>query len=255
MPSDARFRALGVLGREAHLLDPPPIGALGDALRAMGADALVYLCPGHDDICGLALIVEPDGHIDALDLPALTGDWAMASTVQRAVATRDLSPVPDEYEVGRTLADVCRTGWEAAIRPLLDRWRLSRPGGGQPGHARYLNHTDVPHLVLVPGGALATVPWHATHGDGHWAIDEAAFSYIASARLLVEVARRTTPAGPGDREPGHRRSRPGPAGARGRRGRRLFRTHYAAGRYCGRPDGPAVTATGRGTPGGTYSPG
>ncbi|MCU7728864.1 CHAT domain-containing protein [Actinoplanes sp. KI2] len=237
MPSDARFRALGVLGGQSRLLEPPSLSELGDALTAVGADALVYLCPGADDAAGLALVVEPGGHVHALDLPALTGDWALASAVQQAVGTRDLGPAPDRSTVGRTLTDVCRTGWDAAIRPLLDRWRLG--------------HSGTPHLVLVPGGALATVPWHATHGDGRWAIDEAAFSYIASARLLVEVARRTAPAyggvglvigNPDTGDPGQALPHAGAEAST------IFRTHYAAGRYCGRPDGPAVTATGRGTP-------
>jgi hypothetical protein len=238
MPSDARFRALGVLGHKAQLLDPPPIEALGGALTAVGADALVYLCPGQDDVCGLALIVEPDGRVGALDLPELTGDWAMASKVQQAIATRDLGRVPHRSAVGRTLAEVCRTGWDAAIRPLLDHWGV--------------NHIGVPHLVFVPNGALAAVPWHATHGDGRWAIDEAAFSYIASARLLVEVARRTTPAygdvglvigNPDTGDPAQDLPHAGAEAGT------IFRKHYAAGRYCGRPDGPAVTAAGPGTPG------
>jgi hypothetical protein len=237
MPSDARFRALGVLGRDATLLEPPTLEALAGALTTVGADALVYLCPGQDDTAGLALIVEPDGRVHALALPELTGDWAIASAVQQAVATRDLGRPPDLSAVGRTLADVCRTGWDSVIRPLLDHWRLG--------------HTGVPHLVLVPGGALATVPWHAAHGDGRWAIDEAAFSYIASARLLVEVAGRTAPAyggaglvigNPDTGDPAQSLPHAGAEASA------IFRTRYAAGRYCGRPDGPDITAAGRGTP-------
>ncbi|RSM64710.1 hypothetical protein DMB66_18865 [Actinoplanes sp. ATCC 53533] len=237
IPGDARFRTLTVLGQQARLLDPPSIEDLGEALTAMAADALVYLCPGLDGASGLALIVARDGSVDALDLPALTGDWAVPSAVQQAVAVREISPVPDSTAVGSSLAEVCRTGWDAAIRPLLDHWRPA--------------HTGAPHLVLVPSGALATVPWHATYGNGRWAIDEAAFSYIASARLLVEVARRTVPplngAGLviGNPDTGDRDQALPHAGAEAST---IFRTHYAAGRYCGRPDGPAVTADGRGTP-------
>jgi CHAT domain-containing protein len=120
---------------------------------------------------------------------------------------------------------------------LLDRWRSA--------------HTGTPHLVLVPSGALATVPWHATYGDGRWAIDEAAFSTIASARLLVEVAGRTVPPSTGrglvigNPDTGDPRHALPQAGAEAST---IFRAHYSAGRYCGRPDGPAVTADGRGTP-------
>jgi hypothetical protein len=238
MPSDARFRALGVLDRETQLLEPPSLEAVGTALTAVGADALVYLCPGLDGAPGLALIVEPEGRVDALDLPALTGDWAVPSAVQRAVAARDVGPATAAPAIGRTLADVCRTGWDAVIGPLLDHWR--------PGH------TGEPHLVLVPAGALATVPWHAAHGDGRWAIDEATFSYIASARLLIEVAGRTMPTptdvglvigNPDTGDPAQ--ALPGAGAEAGM----IFRTHYAAGRYCGRPDDPAVATGGPGTPG------
>lgn len=235
IPSDARFQALAVLGGQARLLDPPTLDELTRALTTVSADALVYLCPRVAGAEGLALIVGADGRVDHLDLPALTGDWTTAPP--RSPAGRDLSSTEDEPAAGGELAEVCRAGWAAAIRPLLHHWQRVRGG--------------VPHLVLVPGGALAGVPWHAAHGDGRWAIDEAAFSYIASARLLVEVARRRVPAPAGvglvigNPDTGHRSQDLPHAGAEAST---IFRAHYAAGRYCGRPDGPDVSAAGRGTP-------
>ncbi|MGI5239514.1 CHAT domain-containing protein [Dactylosporangium sp. CA-139066] len=237
LPRDDRFRALEILARESALFDPPSLEAVGDALAAVGADALVYLFPGTDGGPGLALVVDPDGRVDPLDLPGLTGDWAVPEAVQQAVATREVEPVPDDSALGRGLADVCRAAWDVAIRPLLDRWHERHPGE--------------PHLVLVPGGALATVPWHAAHGGGRWAIDEAAFSYIASGRLLVEVARRAAPPRGdvgliiGNPDTGRPREALPNAGAEASA---IFRAHYAAGRYCGRPDGPALTADGPGRP-------
>lgn len=239
MPNDARFRALGILAREVTLFDPPSVEAVGDALTAVGADALVYLFPGTNGAPGLALLVESGGRVDSLDLPGLTGDWAVPAAVHRAVATRDLSPISVESTVGRTLANVCRTAWDAAIRPLLDHWHQNP------------SHTAEPHLVLVPDGALSTVPWHAAHGPGRWAIDEAAFSYIASGRLLVDVASRTAPPRNsvglviGNPDTGRSAEALPNAGAEAST---IFRKHYAAGRYCGRPDGPAVTARGPGLP-------
>ncbi|GID31635.1 CHAT domain-containing protein [Paractinoplanes brasiliensis] len=245
MPSDARFRALRVLAREARLFDPPSVDRVGDALRDMGADALVYLFPGEP---GFALLVEPGGAIGTVDLPGLTGDWAVPAAVQAAVAARgepapgvrmrDLGAAPDDPGVGTTLAEVCRAAWDVAIRPLLDHWQQ--------------NHSGEPHLVLVPDGALATVPWHAAHGDGRWAIDEAAFSYIASGRLLVDVAGRPMPERTdvglviGDPDTGDTAPALPNAGAEAST---IFRKHYAAGRFCGRSGDPAVIAAGPGLPG------
>ncbi len=234
MPSDAHFQALGVLARDVTLFDPPPVEAVGAALTTLDADALVYLFPGTP---GFALIVEPGGRVDTLDLPGLTGDWAIPEVVQQAVAARDLSVVRAKPAVGRSLSDVCRAAWDVAIGPLLDHWKQ--------------RHAGEPHLVLVPDGALATVPWHAAHRPERWAIDEAAFSYIASGRLLVDVAGRAVP------PPGHvglvigNPDTGDPADAlpnAGAEASTIFREHYAAGRYCGRPDDPSVVAHGPGRP-------
>ncbi|MEV6851130.1 CHAT domain-containing protein [Actinoplanes sp. NPDC051411] len=234
MPGDARFRALGILEREVTLFDPPSVEAVGEALAEVGADALVYLLPGTP---GLAVMVERDGRVDTLDLPDLTGDWAVPAAVQRAVATRELAPMRVTSAVGRTLTDVCRAAWDSAIRPLLDHWQE--------------NHRGEPHLVLVPAGALATVPWHAANGSGRWAIDEASFSYVASGRLLVEVAGRAAPP-PGDvglvignPDTGRDADALPEAGAEATT---IFREHYARGRFCGRPSDPFVAASGPGRP-------
>ncbi|MBL7262300.1 CHAT domain-containing protein [Paractinoplanes lichenicola] len=151
---------------------------------------------------------------------------------------RDLGAASEDAGVGANLAEACRAAWTVAIRPLLDHWRSSRPGE--------------PHFVLVPDGALATVPWHAAHGGGRWAIDEASFSYIASGRLLVEAARRPEPARGdvglviGNPDTGVASQALPNAGAEAST---IFRKHYASGRFCGRPADPAVVAAGPGLPG------
>ncbi|GIF73007.1 CHAT domain-containing protein [Asanoa siamensis] len=237
VPTDLRYRALHVLRRESTLFDPPSIDTLRGALAAVEADGLVYLFPGTDEGPGLALVVEADGHVGSLDLPDLTGDWSGPAAVR--AATREIGPTAPA-ETSRRLADDCAGAWDVAIGPLLDDWRR--------------RHAGEPHLVLVLDGSLATVPWHAAHSRGtapRWAIDEAEFSYIASGRLLVDVARRDvpTPSGAGlvIGNPGTGDPRDDLPGA-GEEASTIYRRHYAAGRYCGRPADPAVRADGTGTP-------
>ena len=92
----------------------------------------------------------------------------------------------------QALGDLCEWAWSGAILPILTKLREWDVG-------------PLPRLVLIAGGALSLVPWHAARsgsaeaGNVRYALQDAVFSYTASARLLVEVAR-------GRRFP-HRKSR------------------------------------------------
>ena len=189
LPPDLRHRALTALENHPLLFDPPTVPATTHALHVLRANALIYMFAGTGDNEGLALIVGADGGIDAMDLPELTGDWAGVAAMRQMTVVRDV-PQEEPPAGGRwsDLEDVCAAAWNAVIGRLLDHWRTA--------------HSGEPHFVLAPAGTLAMIPWHAACGpaevDGtrRWAIDEAAFSYIASGRLLVEVAgRRKVPVG------------------------------------------------------------
>jgi hypothetical protein len=236
VPSDLRYRALTALSGHPLLFDPPSLGSLRDALRTVGADALIYLFAGEEGVDGLALVVPADGQIFPVDLPALTADWSAPTMTAQANTARDLGPAMDAA-TRRELDDVCDAAWTAVVGPLLDRWRD--------------DHAGEPHLVMTPAGTLAAVPWHAARSADEprrWAIDEAVLSYIASGRLLVDVAARTgPPPGPiglviGDPDTGD--SAPGLPNA-GIEASTIFQRHYRAGRYLGRP---ADLASGPGRP-------
>ncbi|MFI1098887.1 CHAT domain-containing protein [Streptomyces melanogenes] len=175
----------------ARLLDTPAPGEIGDALKALGKDALVYLVPKSEDGGGVAVLVTSRGDVHHVPLPRLTEDAGPLREYEplARAAGRDLGPVPGwgAAAPARPLRDqldrLCSWAWYAAVRPLFDLFVVpDRPG-------------RVPRLVLVPMGALGLVPWHAAwapDGDGarRHAIEEAEISYAASARLLCEVAAR-----------------------------------------------------------------
>jgi hypothetical protein len=252
VPSDLRFRVLAVVRRESTLFDPPSIDALRFAISAVASDCLVYLFPGVDDDAGLALIVGADGRVESIDLPELTDRWSVPSMVQAATrglrpadaVSRDLPPASvDTATIGRSLSDACAAAWDVAIGPLLDQ--------------RFRGHAGAPRIVLVLGGSLATIPWHAAHsragesGGRRWAIDEAEFSYVASGRLLVDIASRDLAAPDGAGlvigNPDTGRSGADLPGA-GVEASTIFRRFYASGRYCGQSADSGVRASGRGTP-------
>jgi hypothetical protein len=194
LPTDVRRAAVSALLDEQVLFEPPTPDAVCEALRAVAADMLVYLFPGDDEDPGLALLFDAYGRIEAIDLPDLTARWTTPVGLVRLGALRSAYPGERDLDPARTgparegLEQMCRAAWTAVMGPLLDHWHGLSTG-------------REPRLILVPAGALAMVPWHAAFGvdDGgrrRWAIDEAEISYIASARLLVEVSRRRRPVGP-----------------------------------------------------------
>ncbi|MET9761274.1 CHAT domain-containing protein [Streptomyces sp. NPDC006372] len=195
------LEALADSPRHQGLLDVPSTAAIGAALAAMGATALVYLVPGEAEVPGLlgpqggtgaAVIVTADGAARSLVLPRLTLD-APPLTAYRATGTpgRDAGgppvtgtpsgPAPGHGTSRAALDELCAWAGTAVMEPLLNE--LPR-GFGRP-----------PSVVLVPMGELGVVPWHAARLSGRrrsrgYAFERADISYTPSARLLCDVAAR-----------------------------------------------------------------
>ena len=196
---DLRYRVLAALTRTdgaqppgdgpagpGGVLDPPATAEVRYALRQVDADALVYLVPADDEGGGMAVIVPRDEAASVLALPHLRVDRGGPVTSHRlALAARDAAGDDDRAAATRrwraALASVCDWAWDAAIGPLLE----ARAGAAQR------------HIVLIPLGDLATVPWHAARSRTlGYAVEHATFSYAPSARLLC--ARASQPAVPAD---------------------------------------------------------
>ncbi|MFG2784417.1 CHAT domain-containing protein [Streptomyces prunicolor] len=202
---------------EKQLVSAPSPGRVGQALRRLGRDALVYLVPGEDTgagggtggaaTTGHAVIVSATGTVEALALPGLAvsadsplGAYDRAAEAFRAAARADDRPAPDDPEVmhanhQRRLAHLekrwrdaldalCSWAGEVAMGPVLSASR------GRFGRT--------PRLVLAPVGALGAVPWHAARcsngaagpAGAAYACQLAVLHYCATARQLMEVADR-----------------------------------------------------------------
>lgn len=187
-PSDLRKRTIAALAGSAlgDLLSPPRSGQISDALRLTNADALVYLLPPDGGQPGRALAMMADGSVPReIPLPSLTEsavelDGYLAAHAEVLLA----NPEPALELLTRwhaALGALCEWAWPAVIEPVLH---------AVPGH--------LPRLVLIPSGRLSLVPWHAARHrlqprEGwRYAVADAVFSYAASGRQLVEVARRPT---------------------------------------------------------------
>jgi hypothetical protein len=166
VPSDLRPRALAALhdaGFES-LSAAPSREEIAEAVRAAGADALVYLLDGH------LLAVSTSGAVTVRVADRLRLD-APELTAYRAAHDALLTEAGEPHWRQRLNA-VCDWAWPAFVEPL-------REIVGGPGR-----------VVLVPVGELGAVPWHAARSRGRHAMSEFAFSYAASARQLRAVSRR-----------------------------------------------------------------
>jgi hypothetical protein len=187
---DLRYRTmLAIEGSpaEARLLAPPSLDDISAALKECGAEALVYLLPRGEDGPGLAVLVDASGAVNRLSLPALHAGAGSPLDVclqaRRAVAAAEeakagTSAARDNWR--QALDEQCDWAWRAAIGPVLD---------AIPARS-YASR----RLVLVPGGELGLVAWHAARlpitGSYRYAGQEAVFSYASSASQFVETARR-----------------------------------------------------------------
>ena len=192
---DLRYRVMMAIegsAAEARLLAPPSLDDIKAALAASDADALVYLLPRDEDGSGLAVLVDAGGNVEPLPLPGLqagpgspVGPFRQARRAAEAVADgRDKDPgrgACAAETLRAALGELCDWTWRAAIGPLL---------AATPARSRGSRR-----IVLVPGGELGLVPWHAARqpvggGNYQYAAQEAVFSYASSARQFVSAAGR-----------------------------------------------------------------
>jgi len=145
----------GVTAALAGLQRPP---ALAELLDAAGDTPVVYLAATPDG--GLALIVR-SGAVEPVELPGLTGRTAdeLTAALDRAVLTEN--PIQCDQ--------VCEALWDlvmSLVTPALD------------GEA---------HAIVIPGGSLAALPWHAARIPGRparYLLDRLAVSYMPNIRSL-----------------------------------------------------------------------
>ena len=183
-PDEARgavLDTLGTSGRMHRVTGAPSIAATAAALRATGADALVYLLPAGAARHGALLVVESAGTVCHVPAPQLRLD--PDGPVDRLTDTRH-GAGDGGTRWAAALDEVCDWAWPAAIAPLLAHLRQSDTAA--PGRAH--------RIVLVPTGVSGCVPWHAartTSPSGYrYACHDLVVSYAASARQLVDVAAR-----------------------------------------------------------------
>jgi hypothetical protein len=150
----------------AEPLGPQEIRAL---LRDLGLDALVYLVPSHPTTGGVAVVVPVDGAVTSAQLPLLTGEWFTRNSTAEAAA----------------LDSIGGWAWLAGGAAVLAAGQAAEP-------------ERVPRIVLVPVGALGSVPWAAAWretGTGRrHLVEDIEITIVPSARFLVHTS-------PADEEP------------------------------------------------------
>ncbi|MFH0245774.1 CHAT domain-containing protein [Streptomyces sp. HK10] len=209
IPDDIRHRALEALYRHTGgeavtpLVRAPSRARIGEALTLLGADGLVYLVAGEQGGSGWALLVRPDGSCRVLPLEGLarTGPLAafLAAHDTHVAAGTDGDRRRSHTAWRSALHAVCDWAWPAVVSPLLREFGQGLGADGTPpgrGRAAGPAPGSCPRLYLVPTGPLGLVPWHAARrpesgpGRYRYAVQDAAFSYAASGRELVEAADR-----------------------------------------------------------------
>lgn len=199
---DLRYRAMLALEgtpAEARLLSPPTVADIAAALTSSGAGALVYLLPQDEAAPGTAVIVDHTGTVSSLPLLRLRGGSGTAAgeflrtrrAVERAAGAAVEAARADWLSA---LDAVCDWAWQAAIGPLL------RTLAKLSGPTSLPCTSNPPRIVLVPGGELGLIPWHAARrpvsdepGGGSarydYACRHAVFSYASSARQFTDTVQ------------------------------------------------------------------
>lgn len=172
-----------------QLLAVPGLDDLSGALRAAGADAFAYLIPPTPAVGdGFALLVHADGGTERVLLPGLSSAGALdAYDAAFQAATETGWEAADTRRAWQdAVRDLCAWAWEAGTGPVLQSLARRLPG----------QRDRVPRVVIIPAGRLGAVPWHAASTAGadgcpHYAIEDAVFSYAASAGQFVRAIRRS----------------------------------------------------------------
>jgi CHAT domain-containing protein len=143
-------------------LDGPP--TIAELRQAAGPATVVYLDATGEG--GLALILRPGGApVEFIELEDLT-----VMTATELVSALEWAVHRSDEEV---CTEVCENLWLLAMESMLPRLE------------------DVTEVVLIPGGALAGLPWHAAKLPGKsagYVLDQLAVSYMPNIRSLP-VAR------------------------------------------------------------------
>jgi hypothetical protein len=187
--SDLRQEVLSVLQREpsaSQLFHAPDPTKVAEALRVVGATALVYLVPaGPDhDSTGQMLLLHADGQLTV-------GPEAAGGHDDPISRHLGLDAECEAEEWTASLEEVCGWAGRKVLKPLMDHL-------GIPVQDRSASSDGVPRVVLVPGGVLGAVPWAAAAlqvGSGNEvtrlrACQSLGISTAASARQLIDVAGR-----------------------------------------------------------------
>jgi hypothetical protein len=169
-------------------LDSPGGGALvttveqiRSGLAATGAQALAYLLPATPRHRAQAVVVPVGAPVVAIELPGLAGDNPLRGYVNKA-RSRDLEAAPvDGVSLSEQLSAVGGVVGAAVLDELVRRLGTTSPAGPA-------------HVILVPMGELALVPWHAAYSQTptglRYAVEDLVFSYSPSARLFCATAER-----------------------------------------------------------------
>jgi hypothetical protein len=158
-----RFALVASLGSSVTTalsdLEQPP--TLAELRAAAGPAPVVYLAATPNGGIALILRAGEDRAVEPVELPQLTTGAAagMVAALEQAVAARDTGGCDQ----------VCEALWSLAMHSILPKL------------------SGVLHAVVIPGGRLSALPWHAARVPGRpssHVLDQLALSYMPNVRSL-----------------------------------------------------------------------